>query len=105
MKDLAKEAGVSTSTLRRRLAIDGGFRHARERTLAQSAVRRLRDSDDSVEAIAAELGYSDARSLRRFLKNTTGSTPSQIRVGSFFPREDDGGVRRRLQTLGAMMGA
>ncbi|MDH2384310.1 helix-turn-helix domain-containing protein [Bradyrhizobium sp. CER78] len=104
LKDLAKDAGVSTSTLRRRLGIGGGFRHARERTLAQSAVRRLRDSDDSVEAIAAELGYSDARSLRRFLKNATGSTPSQIRAGSFFPREDDGGVRRRLQTLGAMMG-
>lgn len=105
LKDLAENAGVSTSTLRRRFAIDGGFRHARERTLAASAIRRLRDTDDSVESIAAELGYSDARSLRRFLKAATGATPSQIRTDGISPRDDDGAVRRRLEALGAVMGA
>jgi AraC-like DNA-binding protein len=105
LRELAEQAGVSTSTLRRRLAIAGGFRRGCERTLSASAVRRLRDTDDSVEAIAAELGYSDARSLRRFLKAATGATPSQIRAESSSPRDDDGAVRMRLQTLSAMMGA
>jgi AraC-like DNA-binding protein len=80
LKDIAESAGVSTSTMRRRLLADGGFRRARERKLVAAAIDRLRNSDDSVESIAAELGYSDARSLRRFLKVTTGATPQQLRI-------------------------
>lgn len=105
LKDMAERNGVSTSTLRRRLATDGGFRHARERALAASAVRWLRDTDDSVEAIAAELGYSDARSFRRFLKAAAGATPQQIRAEGITPLKDDSAVRSRLREIGAMMGA
>jgi AraC-like DNA-binding protein len=105
LKDVAERAAVSTSTMRRRLATTGGFRHARERALVTAAIRMLRTTDDSVEAIAAELGYSDARSLRRFLKAATGTTPLQIRAEGFSPHSDDGAVRSRLQAIGAMMGA
>ena len=78
---------------------------ARERALVTAAVRRLLRTDDSVEAIAAEIGYSDARSLRRFLKAATGTTPQQIRAEGVSSDPDDGAVRSRLQAIGAMMGA
>ncbi|WP_309143629.1 MULTISPECIES: hypothetical protein [unclassified Bradyrhizobium] len=55
LKDLAERACVSTSTLQRRLATDGGFRQTRERTLATSAIRWLQDTNDSIETIAADL--------------------------------------------------
>ncbi|SFJ07084.1 helix-turn-helix domain-containing protein [Bradyrhizobium sp. Gha] len=103
MKEMAVRAGVSTSTMRRRLLSDGGFRQARERKLVTAAVDRLRNSDESVESIAAELGYSDARSLRRFLKATTGATPQQLRMAVFSPQPDDREARVRLQEIGAAM--
>jgi len=105
LKDIAERAGVSTSTMRRRLLNGGGFRHTRERVLVTAAVRKLQSTDDSVETIAADLGYSDARSLRRFLKAATGTTPQQIRAAGFAPHANDGEVRLRLQAIGAAMGA
>lgn len=105
LKAMAAHAGVSTSTMRRRLlASDGGFRHARERTLVAAAVRKLRGSDDSVEAIASDLGYADARSLRRFLKAATGETPQQLRTSTSALPGNDGAVRERLKLIGAAMG-
>ena len=78
--DMVRDAGVSATTLRRRFqASNGQFREARRRALVQAASDRLCASDDSVQTIAAELGYSDARSLRHFLKIATGLTPQQIR--------------------------
>ncbi|MCK1274718.1 helix-turn-helix domain-containing protein [Bradyrhizobium sp. 61] len=103
MKDVAERFGVSTSTMRRRLSSDGGFRQARGRKLVTAAIDRLQSSDDSVESIAAELGYSDARSLRRFLKATTGATPQQLRIAGSSPQPDDSEVRLRLQAIGAAM--
>jgi len=40
----------------------------------------LRSSSRSTEAIAAELGYADSRSFRRFMKSATGKTPEALRV-------------------------
>jgi AraC-like DNA-binding protein len=73
--------------------------------LKDPSIRRLRTTDDGVKAIAAELGYSDARSLRRFLKAATGTTPQQLRAESISAHSDDGAVRSRLQVIGVMMGA
>jgi AraC-like DNA-binding protein len=80
LKDLARKAAVSTSTLRRRLD-DGvtGFRQMRQRTLVDAGIELLRTTDEAVEEIAERLGYSDARSFRRFLKGATGRTPQEIR--------------------------
>jgi AraC-like DNA-binding protein len=78
--DMVRESGKSANTLRRRLqASEGGFRLVRQRALVDAATARLRDTDESVEEVAAELGYSDARSFRRFLKRATGLTPGQVR--------------------------
>lgn len=78
--DMARESGASPRTLRRHLQmVSGRFRDVRQRALVDAASDRLRASDESVETIAAELGYSDGRSFRRFLKNATGFTPQQVR--------------------------
>jgi AraC-like DNA-binding protein len=103
LDDFAERACRSASTIRRRLRGDGGFRRSRSHALAAAAVRKLRYSDDSVDSIAAELGYSDARSLRRFLKTATGATPQQIRASGVVADSDDTEVRRRLQAIGLAM--
>lgn len=78
--DLARDSGVSPNTLRRQMRLaDGGFRDNRRRALLDAAVGRLRGGSDTLETIAVDLGYSDGRSLRRFLKTATGLTPQQLR--------------------------
>lgn len=78
--DIVRDSGKSPNTMRRWLrSSNGNFRDARRRALVAAASDRLSSSDDSVEMIAAELGYSDASSFRRFLKAATGLTPQQVR--------------------------
>jgi AraC-like DNA-binding protein len=79
--DLVRQSGKSPNTLRRHLrTTDQGFREARQRALVKAAYGRLTEGEDTVETIAADLGYSDTRSFRRFLKMATGLTPQEIRV-------------------------
>lgn len=81
LSTLAREKGVSPSTLRRHLADQhGGFRRIRQHALIDATFALLKGSDASVDSIAAELGYSDARSLRRFTKSATGLTPQDLRL-------------------------
>jgi AraC-like DNA-binding protein len=80
LKDMAEQRNVSRATMRRRLqSADGGFRGGRERALVEAAMPLLLAEDYTVEAISAELGYSDVRNFRRFFKNATGLTPQQAR--------------------------
>jgi AraC-like DNA-binding protein len=86
LDELARRAGVSTSTMRRRFERDeGGFRRARQRSIVETAVSMLRTSDASVDSIAVDLGYADARSFRRFIKGATGKTPQEVREGEASP--------------------
>jgi AraC-like DNA-binding protein len=83
LKDMAQQRNVSRATMRRRLQLtDGGFRGGRERALVEAAMALLLTGDATVEAISAELGYSDVRNFRRFFKNATGFTPQQARSRS-----------------------
>jgi len=50
------------------------------------AVALLDRSGKSLDEIAEQVGFSDARSLRRVLKRRSGRTPSALRRG------DDGGA-------------
>lgn len=78
--DLAAAQNVSSATARRRLdTLDGGFRQCRAEALVSAGVARLQEGNVSVDAIALELGYSDARSFRRFLKSASGKTPEEWR--------------------------
>lgn len=99
--DLVEESGKSANTLRRRLEHeDGRFRDARRRALVRAASDRLCSGDESVEAIALDLGYSDDRSFRRFLKAATGFTPQQVRArGGVGDAEQDRRVLSELQAI------
>jgi AraC-like DNA-binding protein len=77
---LAGEAGVSISTIRREMTSwHGGFRHVRRKLLVDASLRLLSSSSCSVASIAAQLGYSDDRAFRRFIKTATGMTPDALR--------------------------
>jgi AraC-like DNA-binding protein len=77
---MAADLMIAPSTFRRKLAQEGcSFRQLRERALVDATLALLRVRSCSLEAIAAELGYADARSLRRFVKRATGRTPDNLR--------------------------
>lgn len=100
--DLVRQSGKSANTLRRQLrTTDLGFRGARQRALVEAAYARLSEGADTVEMIAGDLGYSDTRSFRRFLKAATGLTPQQIRhQQSFDLAGADARARRAIRALG-----
>lgn len=78
--NMAAASSVAPSTFRRHLARDGtSFRQIRESVLVKATLHQLATRPCCLDAIAADLGYADARSLRRFVKRTTGKTPSDIR--------------------------
>lgn len=75
---LARRTHVSVSTLRRRMAAEGGLRRMRRDALVDTGIGLLQ-AGASVDEIAEQLGYSNAGSFRRFLKAATGKTPQEIR--------------------------
>jgi AraC-like DNA-binding protein len=103
--DIVRGAGVSPNTLRRRLQTSGGgFREARQRALVEAAIELLQATNASVDAIAAELGYSDDRSLRRFLKAATGMTPQQLRErGQMAAANANPQILQRIKSMGEAM--
>ena len=103
MKDIAAQSNVSRATMRRRLqSTEGGFRGARRQALVEAATGMLLAGEDSVEIISAELGYSDVRNFRRFIKTATGLTPQQLRLRSrSMSCGDDQRVVERLRLTSA----
>ncbi|HKV00341.1 MAG TPA: AraC family transcriptional regulator ligand-binding domain-containing protein [Vineibacter sp.] len=100
---LARQAGLSPQALRRRL---GGFRQVRRQALADAGVALLRAGGASVEAVAADLGYADARSFRRFLKGATGKTPNEIRATDGVPASIAGpnpAVHRHIRHIASLL--
>jgi AraC-like DNA-binding protein len=83
LPDLATVAGrlhMSERTLNRRLQREGNsFRHIRGSILNGWARRRLLETEDSVEAIAASLGYQDAANFRRAFRRAEGCSPGEFR--------------------------
>lgn len=81
-EDVAAELGLSEGTLRRRLRAEGSSLSAiRENIRRDMATRALAGSGKSVEAIAAALGYEEARSFTRAFRGWTGMSPSRYRAG------------------------
>jgi AraC-like DNA-binding protein len=78
--DIARALFVSKRTLARRLDKEGtGYREVRDEVLSELAMRHLRESDLTVEAIAALLGYHDTANFRRAFRRWFSLTPSQYR--------------------------
>lgn len=74
---VARRAGVSLATLRRRLETEGApsFRELRDRALSQAA-RTLLERRVSPDDVAEQLGFSDLRSFSRAFKRWNGVTPA-----------------------------
>jgi len=82
---MCSKFSVSPATLRRRMSNSGiGLRNLRKEAFIDISLRRLGDTTQSVCKIASELGYSDVRSYRRFIKKETGFTPDQLRAQTHF---------------------
>lgn len=79
-QDVARAMFISKRTLARRLQMEGtGYRQIRDRVLQELAQQSLRESGQSVEAIAASLGYHDSAAFRKAFRRWTGVTPSGFR--------------------------
>jgi len=77
---VAAALGVTTRTLRRRLAAEGvAFRALRDEALAVHARRHLRDGRLAVSEVAERLGYADAVAFIRAFRRWTGETPDRFR--------------------------
>ncbi len=77
---IARALFVSRRTLGRRLEKEGtGYRQIRDAVLAELAGRHLRESELSVEAIAALMGYQDTANFRRAFRRWFGQSPGAYR--------------------------
>lgn len=83
LPDLGEAAArlhMSERTLNRRLQREGtSFRQIKGKILGSWARQHLRETEHSVEAIAAKLGYQDAANFRRAFRNSEGCSPSEFR--------------------------
>ncbi len=76
---VAARLGLSTASLRRRLAAEGtGFRSLHQEALRAEACARLGRTAD-LDDLAEVLGFSDRRAFRRAFKSWTGLTPAAYR--------------------------
>lgn len=76
---IAASVAMSVATLRRRLAMEGvSFRELSDQVFRESA-STLIARGDSVEVIAAKMGYAEARSFRRAFQRVFNANPSDVR--------------------------
>ena len=77
---VASQIGLTQRTLRRRLKNEGiSFRPLKEDYLLTKAEKLLTESNLNIEAVALQLGYSDASNFRRALRRWKGQSPDEIR--------------------------
>jgi len=80
VKATAASLNISERTLNRHLSREGNnFRELRNLILKEYAEFYLRESDLTIDAIAAQLGYQDFSSFRRAFKLWHGVTPQEFR--------------------------
>lgn len=80
LEEMARTFTVSTRTLIRHLQAEGTtYRDLREGIHKQIAMDALRNTDQSIDAIAMELGYQDTTSFRRAFKRWCGCSASEYR--------------------------
>ncbi len=80
MQELADAMNMTDYTLRRRLKREGrDVPEIRHRVRRDFALRLLTEGDDSIEAIAFRLGYSETSAFVRAFKGWTNVTPNTFR--------------------------
>jgi AraC-like DNA-binding protein len=80
LEQVAKQLGLSHRTLRRRLAAEGvSFSVLVDQGRCDRALRLLRSSRLSIDAVARQLGYTTASSFARAFHRWTGKTPLEYR--------------------------
>lgn len=79
---LAQWTGISQRTMQRRLSIEGtSFSELLEEVRKDMAFRFLKTGHDTMDDIAAKLGYERQSTFTRAVRRWTGMTPSQVRNG------------------------
>ena len=82
IEETAAALGLSTRTLKRRLADEGtSFTALVDEQRRDRALLLLRSPDTSIEAVAAGVGYSDVANFTRAFRRWTGATPGSYRRG------------------------
>ena len=80
LNEVAYGLHVSARTLNRHLRAENtSFRQLKSEALASRAKLYLRESDQSVEAIAEALGYQDTANFRRAFRKSEGRSPIEYR--------------------------
>lgn len=80
LEELADVFSISSRTLIRYLqAQNTNYRELRNIVHKQMAMESLRNTDNSVESLALDLGYKDTASFRRAFKRWCGCSPSEYR--------------------------
>ena len=81
-RQIARQLGVSERTLQRMLKREGTqYQQLLAQVRLELAIEYLRYSDFDTAQIAQKTGFSEVRSFYRFLKQQTGKTATQIRLG------------------------
>ena len=77
---VAEKLGISSRTLQRKLGEEGtSYSDVLNELRMELALYFLKNTSFSMENIAAELGYAEARSFYRSFKQWTGSTAGSYR--------------------------
>lgn len=81
VSELCTTMGISREGLRLRFvdALGHSPKKEIERLRCQAVTKKLRESEDTLEAIAVDHGFTGADEVCRFMKRNTGKTPGQIR--------------------------
>ncbi len=81
LSEIARSLGVDRHTIENamRSSRRTSFRDYRRKELLQMAQVMLNRPDVSVKEIGIKLGYSSAASFSRFVQQSTGKSPSQLR--------------------------
>ena len=78
--DIASDVNMSERTLRRKLREENtSFRNLVDQLRMEMAIKYLRDTDLSVEAISESLGFSDAANFRQAFRRWTKAAPHAFR--------------------------
>ncbi|MFI6365219.1 AraC family transcriptional regulator [Nocardia sp. NPDC050630] len=80
MAEVADQLHITERTLRRQLTVAGeSFSAVRDRVREQHATHLLNESTMTIDMVAREVGFGDAREFRRAYLRWTGRPPSAVR--------------------------